>query len=1051
MPGLSARARFDLTIERDISAAKSGQKLLLNIILIRPITGKTPLGSKGIFPSRGLSAIRSFLWGGSTQQPGEKRMNENNDVMYRLLVQSVIDYALYMLTPDGIVANWNAGAIRAKGYQPEEIIGKNFECFYSAADRAKNLPQRGLAIARETGRYEVEGWRYRKDGSAFWAHVVIDAVKDDEGTLIGFAKITRDCTEQQARLAEQRAQEQKFRLLVEGVTDYAIYMLDPEGHVVNWNEGARRSKGYNADEIVGKHFSCFYSEKDQQAKLPQANLKTAYRTGRFEEQGWRYRKDGTSFWAHVVIDAVHDDDGKLIGYAKITRDCTEQQRVLREQREREQVFRLLVEGVSDYAIYMLDPKGKVVNWNAGAHRAKGYTAEEIVGKHFSCFYSAQDRLARTPETNLHIAHTTGRFEDQGWRYRKDGSAFWAHVVIESIYTDEGKLIGYAKITRDCTEVREYEQQILRAKDLAEQNSAQMASLSTFLDTIIANIPSCVIVEDVVSREVLLLNNKAEQLLGLKIKEVKGKMLVDCMPSELSSYFAQLATAAQRNEGVHRNEQLLRTRGGEKIINASASLIHGNDARTNYVLLIADDVTDQRAADARIHHMAHHDNLTSLPNRVLFSQRLNEALRTDFDTSKITAALCLDLDNFKNVNDALGHQVGDDLLRAVAGRLRSALREQDTLARNGGDEFSVVLPGLTHQDEAEAVAQRLIEVIRPSFNVDGHNLSVGLSIGISLAAGGLTSPDELLRCADMALYEAKRNGRNRFEHFSHEMGEAASKRRMIETDLREAMTNRHLKLYYQPITNGQGYDIIGYEALMRWHHPKQGLIMPLDFIPVAEETGLIHTLGAFALYEACREASTWPEDQSVAVNLSPLQFKNSSLVSVVEAALKDSGLSPHRLEVEITESVLLDNTRVNIRTLQKLKTLGVRIALDDFGTGYSSLSYLRSFPFDKIKIDKSFINDMKDSREALAIIRAITGMSRSLDIQITAEGVESSEQFEQLKIEGCTLFQGYYFGRPQPSETRLKLFDSPQGMNEEASISTSLVAVTPQPGKNGVVL
>ncbi|WLS78542.1 EAL domain-containing protein [Erwinia pyri] len=948
-------------------------------------------------------------------------MTENSDVMYRLLVQSVIDYAIYMLKPDGTVANWNAGAQRAKGYLPEEIIGKNFSTFYSAEDRAKGLPEQGLATAARTGRYEVEGWRYRKDGSAFWAHVIIDAVYAEDGTVIGFAKITRDCTEQKALQAEQRAQEQKFRLLVEGVTDYAIYMLDPDGHVVNWNAGAKRSKGYTADEIVGKHFSVFYSTQERLAKVPEANLKTAYRTGRFEEQGLRYRKDGSSFLAHVVIDAVHDDDGRLIGYAKITRDCTEQQRLLDEQREREQVFRLLVEGVTDYAIYMLDPKGMVVNWNAGAHRAKGYTADEIVGKHFSCFYSAQDRLARLPETNLKLAETTGRFNDQGWRYRKDGSAFWAHVVIDAIRNEKGQLLGYAKITRDCTEVREYEQQILRAKDLAEQNSTKMASLSKFLDTIIANIPSLVIVEDVVSREILLINNKAEQLLGLSQNQVNGKKLVECLTPEMGEYFAQLSSAAQRNEGLHKNEQLLNTRGGERIISASASIIRGNDARNNYVLLIADDVTDQRAADARIHHMAHHDNLTSLPNRVLFSQRLNEALRQDREMGKLTATLGLDLDNFKNVNDALGHQVGDDLLRAVASRLRGVLRDVDTLARNGGDEFSIVLPSLSHQKEAEAVARRLIEVIRAPFNVDGHNLSVGLSIGIAIGGRELTTPEQLLRCADMALYEAKRNGRNRFEHFSVEMGEAASLRRLIENDLREAITSKHLRLYYQPITNNHGREIIGYEALMRWHHPVKGLIMPLEFIPIAEETGLIHSLGAYALYEACREAAGWPAHQSVAVNLSPLQFKNSSLVSVVEAALKESGLEPHRLEVEITESVLLDNTLVNIRTLQKLKALGVRIALDDFGTGYSSLSYLRSFPFDKIKIDKSFINDMKESREALAIIRAITGMSRSLDIQITAEGVESSEQFEQLKSEGCTLFQGYFFGRPQPPETRLKVF------------------------------
>ncbi len=948
-------------------------------------------------------------------------MNENSDVMYRLLVQSVVDYAIYMLTPDGTVANWNPGAQRAKGYLAAEIVGKHFSCFYSYEDRQKGLPEFGLQTARESGRFETEGWRYRKDGSAFWAHVVIDAIRSESGELIGFAKITRDCTEQQRLLSEQRAHEQRFRLLVEGVTDYAIYMLDAEGLVVNWNAGARRSKGYTAEEIIGKHFSCFYSSQDRLNKLPEQNLKTAYRTGRFEEQGWRYRKDGSAFWAHVVIDAVHDDDGKLLGYAKITRDCTEQRRMQREQTEREQTFRVLVEGVKDYAIYMLDPRGMVMNWNTGARRAKGYTSEEIVGKHFSCFYSAQDRLLQLPDTNLKIAATSGRFEDYGWRYRKDGSAFWAHVVIDAIRNDDDQLIGFAKITRDCTEVREYEQQILRSKDLAEQNSEKMASLSKFLDTIIANIPSCVIVEDVVSREILLINSKAEKLLGGTQRDFIGKRAPDCMTAEMGEYFMQLSDTAQRKEGMQRNERLLTTPGGDRIINGSASIIRGNDEHHNYVLLIADDVTDQRAADARIHHMAHHDNLTSLPNRVLFSQRLTEALREDRDARRKTATLGLDLDNFKNVNDALGHQVGDDLLRSVAVRLRAVLREQDTLARSGGDEFSIVLPGLTHQQEAEVVASRLIDTIRPPFSVDGHNLSVGLSVGIAIADSGMTTPDELLRCADMALYEAKRNGRNRFEHFTVAMSDMAQKRRVIESDLREAITCRQLRLYYQPITNNLHREIIGYEALMRWHHPERGMIMPMDFIPIAEETGLIHSLGAYALYEACREAATWPGEQSVAVNLSPLQFKNSALVSVVEAALKDSGLAPHRLEVEITESVLLDNTLVNIHILQKLKALGVRIALDDFGTGYSSLSYLRSFPFDKIKIDKSFINDMHDSREALAIIRAITGMSRSLDIQITAEGVESNEQFERLKAEGCTLFQGYYFGRPQPSESRLQEF------------------------------
>ncbi|MCU5774514.1 EAL domain-containing protein [Erwiniaceae bacterium BAC15a-03b] len=810
-----------------------------------------------------------------------------------------------------------------------------------------------------------------------------------------------------------------YRLLVQSVVDYAIYMLKPDGTVANWNAGAQRAKGYLSEEIVGKHFSLFYSVQERMAYIPEKNLQQAFRTGRFEDQGWRYRKDGSAFWANVVIDAIYDDAGKLIGYAKITRDCTEEQRARREQSEQEQKFRLLVEGVTDYAIYMLDPLGRVVNWNAGAQRAKGYVSDEIVGRHFSLFYSAQDRQNKLPDVNLATALRTGRFEDEGWRYRKDGSAFWAHVVIDAIYDDNRSLIGYAKITRDVTERREYEQQILRARDLAEANSAAMDALSKFLDTIIANIPSCVIVEDAISREILLVNSKAESLLGSSRTRMQGKKPHECMTAQLSDYFNRLSDDALRSEGVHKSEQLLATSGGDRILHTRAVMARGNDARTHYVLLIADDVTDQRAADARIHHMAHHDNLTSLPNRVLFSQRLNDALRQDTASGKQTAALCLDLDNFKNVNDSLGHQIGDELLRAVAKRLRGVLRDEDTLARIGGDEFAIVLPALSHQQEAEAVATRLIDVVRPVINIEGHNLAVGLSIGVALASADLVTTDHLLRCADMALYEAKRNGRNRFENFTPEMDDLARHRRLVENDLREAITSGQLKLYYQPITNAEQRDIIGYEALMRWQHPLQGLIMPNDFIPIAEETGLIHSLGAYALYEACREAAKWPAHQTVSVNLSPLQFKNSELVSVVEAALKESGLEPHRLELEITESVLLDDSLGNLRVLQQLKSLGVLIALDDFGTGYSSLSYLRSFPFDKIKIDKSFINDMHDSREALAIIRAITGMSRSLNIQITAEGVESAAQFEKLKAEGCTLFQGYLFGRPQPAETRLK--------------------------------
>lgn len=684
------------------------------------------------------------------------------------------------------------------------------------------------------------------------------------------------------------------------------------------------------------------------------------------------------------------------------------------------MYRLLVQSVVDYAIYLLKPDGTIVNWNAGAQRSKGYLPEEIIGKNFSCFYSEQEQREGRPQYGLSMAENNGRYESQGWRYRKDGSTFWAHIAIDAIRNDSGELLGFAKITRDCTKLHNYEQSLREARELAEIYSEKMASLSIFHDTIVSHIPASVIIEDALTRKVLLINNQAQRLLGGEKKDYVGKSLAECMPTDVADYFVQLSDVAQRQEGTHREKCMLNNAEGDRVIDTSASVIRGIDTSHNYVLLMTDDITEQHAADARIHYMAYHDNLTNLPNRVLFSQRLNEALDTALRTHSVSAVLCLDLDHFKHVNDTLGHHVGDLLLRAVAIRLRSGLREHDTLARTGGDEFSVVLPELKEQQEAAKIAERLIEIIRAPFNVEGYMLSVGLSVGIAVVDTTNCEPGRLLRCADMALYEAKRNGRNRYEYFTESLEEAAEKRQLIEQDLREAINTGQFKLYYQPITNCQNTEIIGYEALMRWHHPKKGLIMPDEFIPIAEETGLIHTLGAYALHEACREAASWPSQQSVAVNLSPLQFKSNALLSVIEAALRKSGLAPERLEVEITESVLLDNTSDNIEVLSRLKSLGVQIALDDFGTGYSSLSYMRSFPFDKIKIDRSFINDMHSSRESLAIIRAITGMSSSLDIKITAEGVENIEQFEQLKKEGCTLFQGYYFGYPQPAELRLEM-------------------------------
>jgi diguanylate cyclase (GGDEF)-like protein len=427
----------------------------------------------------------------------------------------------------------------------------------------------------------------------------------------------------------------------------------------------------------------------------------------------------------------------------------------------------------------------------------------------------------------------------------------------------------------------------------------------------------------------------------------------------------------------------------------------------------EDITERRRAEAKIAYMAHHDALTDLPNRLRLCEQLRQMLARSKRGVQL-AVFCLDLDQFKDVNDALGHRVGDLLLQSVADRLRQCIRDADMVARLGGDEFAIVQVDATQPTDATSLASRLIEAINAPYELDSYQVVVGLSIGIALAPNDGLDPDQLLRNADMALYRAKADGRGLYRFFEPEMDARMQARRRLEIDLRKAIANSEFELFYQPLVDMQTEHVTGFEALIRWHHPERGLVSPVDFIAVAEETGLIVPLGDWVLRQACAEAATWPSAVKVAVNLSPIQFKNKNLLLSVVSALAASGLSPSRLELEITEAVLLQETDATLAILHELRGLGVRISMDDFGTGYSSLGYLRKFPFDKIKIDRSFIFDMSDHDDSLAIVRAVIAMGNSLGIATTAEGVETRGQFKQLKLEGCTEVQGYLFSPPKPA-------------------------------------
>jgi diguanylate cyclase (GGDEF)-like protein len=430
--------------------------------------------------------------------------------------------------------------------------------------------------------------------------------------------------------------------------------------------------------------------------------------------------------------------------------------------------------------------------------------------------------------------------------------------------------------------------------------------------------------------------------------------------------------------------------------------------------IHQDITAQKQAETQIAYLARHDVLTDLSNRAVLRERMEESLARLRRDGKPFSLFMLDLDLFKAVNDSLGHPVGDELLKVVARRLVACLRETDTVARLGGDEFAILTAAEGDQQEAAiATANRLLEAVSASYAFEGHRLDIATSIGIALAPEHGTDVDQLIKSADLALYKAKMNGRNTYRLFEAAMGVDADARRTLEIDLRNALTRGEFALHYHPIVDIRTNETANVEALIRWRHPERGPIAPADFIPLAEESGLINQIGEWVLRRACADAAGWPPQYKVAANLSPVQFRRGNLVDVISGILAEAGLSPDRLMLEITESVLMQGSSENFETLHQLRKLGISIVLDDFGTGYSSLSYLRMFPFDQIKIDRSFVSELSSNADCAAIVSAVAGLGRSLHVDTVAEGVETEDQLMLVRAAGCTHAQGFLFGRPCP--------------------------------------
>jgi diguanylate cyclase (GGDEF)-like protein/PAS domain S-box-containing protein len=584
------------------------------------------------------------------------------------------------------------------------------------------------------------------------------------------------------------------------------------------------------------------------------------------------------------------------------------------------------------------------------------------------------------------------------------------VVLETsgvpVLDDQGNLLGYRGVDRDITERKRAEQLI--------QESTQRLALH-FQQTPLA------MIEWDLDFRVTDWNPAAEHVFGYSKAQAMGRHAMDLiLPESARTHVAKIWDDLLTGKGGFRSSNENRTQDGKTIYcEWYNTALKGADGRVIGVSSLAQDVTEQKRAAERINDLAYYDELTGLPNRMLFRDRLSHACIESDRKERLVGVMFLDVDHFKDVNDTLGHEAGDILLHALAQRLQGCMRASDTVARFGGDEFAVLFSDVGHVDDVVQVAQHVVDGFKEPFDIHGQKLFVTISMGITLYPLDDGDIDALLRNADSAMYAAKAAGRNCYRFYAAAMTERVTERLAMQTGLHHALDRREFILHYQPQLNIESQRISGVEALVRWQHPERGMVSPAQFIPVAEETGLIVPLGDWILRTACQQAKAW-QDQGlpqmcVAVNLSARQFKEPLFQQRVLEILKETGLDPRHLELEITESILVDGLESVKTTLQAFKRTGIVISLDDFGTGYSSLSYLKQFPIDKLKIDQSFVRDVLTNASDASLVRAIIAMAQALGLRSIAEGVETQAQLEFLRAEGCDEIQGYHLAKPLPAQ------------------------------------
>ncbi|MBX9591637.1 MAG: PAS-domain containing protein [Hyphomonadaceae bacterium] len=983
--------------------------------------GRTILVSRRPTPEGGWLSIHEDITERRRLQATEREAKETLAAVFDAVPAAIICIAI-----DRRVMLWSRGAEHIFGYTADETVGQPYKLEpVGAKAESDRLFER--ILAGETMR-DVHVRRRRKDGSLVDISLSCAAMRDRDGAVSGIVYACDDLTERERLAARLEAQnellkqrEEKLKTQNEqldtALTNMAqgLAMFDGQERLILANSRYGELLGLNPEEMEpGTTLSRIVELRAAKGFYPG-------KSGSDVLQAMRDRLRG----GELTDLIMRPEDRRIVsatvrprvdgGWIVTLSDISEQERLKKQLQEQNEQLDAALNNMSQ-GLAMFDGEQRLVVCNKlyGAmysltpeQMRPGTTVRQVLEYRFAQgLYKTHDfvetlinRLGQLPADTHRLAD--GRVIHVTYRRMANGGLVITH---EDITTRE----------RLSAQLEE-QHRLLKAQE--EKLKAQNVQLDVALNNMVQGLAMFD-----ADRRVVIANNRYAELYNLTPDQVKsGTHLRAIIEQRIANGDIRGKSADEIIQAVLRHisptgesQYTTRTGDGRYIFVSTKPMANGFTVTTHQ------DITEQRRSEAKIVHMALHDALTGLPNRLLFNERLEHAL-TRTKRGDIIAAHLLDLDHFKNVNDTLGHPAGDKLLKAVTERLRRAARETDTIARMGGDEFAILQVGIPEIADAGALARRVIDAVREPYEIDGHQVIIGTSVGIAIGPTDGAAPDQLMRNADLALYRAKGDGRGAFSFFEAGMDARMQERRAMEYDLRKALVNGEFELFYQPVVNLQSSHISVFEALLRWRHPEKGLIPPAAFIPLAEEVGFIVPLGEWVIRQACATVARWPSDAKVAVNLSPVQFRSSGLVQTVISALAASGLSPERLELEITEATLLQDGEAALAMLYQLREVGVSIAMDDFGTGYSSLNYLQSFPFDRIKIDRSFIKDITEGAGSLNIVRAVAALARGLGMEATAEGVETELQREKAVSEGCTEMQGLLFSQPRPAHEIEQLY------------------------------